>query len=87
MSEDSGEVPRLGGLLRWMVESDASDLHLSHNTPPVFRRHGTLAPAPGLPAMTSQDLWAALEMMTNEVDRERFEQERELDKALELAGV
>jgi twitching motility protein PilT len=87
MTETASETPRLNELLRWMVESGASDLHLSHNTPPVFRRSGVLAAQPGLSAMTAQDLWGALELMTNEVDRERFEDERELDKALDLPGV
>jgi twitching motility protein PilT len=87
MSEIIGDVPKLSELLRWMAETGASDLHLSHNTPPVFRRHGALAPAPGLPPMTSPDLWGVLEVLANEVDRERFERDRELDKALELAGV
>ncbi len=87
MNDIAADVPKLSDLLQWMVESNASDLHLSHATPPVFRRHGALAPAPGLPSMTSHDLWGALETMTNEVDRERFEQERELDKALDLPGV
>jgi twitching motility protein PilT len=87
MSDNRREVPPLGELLQWMVESDASDLHLSHNTPPVFRRHGTLAHAPGLPPLTAHDLWEALEAITDEADRERFERERELDKALELPGA
>ena len=87
MTDTMGEAPALNELLQWMVDSGASDLHLSHDTPPVFRRHGALAPAPGLPAMTSQDLWRALEVVANEVDRERFEEERELDKALDLRGV
>jgi twitching motility protein PilT len=80
-------TPALRDLLMWMVESDASDLHLSHGTPPVYRRHGDLAPAESMPAMTSRELWEALEMVTNEVERERFEAERELDKALDLTGV
>ncbi len=87
MSQAVDGAPHLNELLQWMVESNASDLHLSHATPPVFRRNGALAPAPGLPPMTSHDLWGALETMTNEVDRARFEQERELDKALDLPGI
>ena len=87
MSDSTAETPKLNELLMWMVESGASDLHLSHNTPPIFRRNGELAPQSGVVAMTSQDLWGVLELMTNEVDRERFESERELDKALDLPGI
>jgi twitching motility protein PilT len=83
----SQAVPPLQDMLLWMVESGASDLHLSHNTPPVFRRNGALAPAPGIASLSSRDLWEALEQMTNEVERERFDANRELDKALEIHGV
>ena len=82
-----GAVPALRDLLMTMVESNASDLHLSHGTPPVYRRQGELAAAPGIAALSSRELWEALEMMTNEVERERFERDRELDKALDLPGV
>ncbi len=83
---DNDTSPTLHDLLQWMVESGASDLHLSHNTAPVFRRHGALAPAPGLAPMTELDLRLALDAMTNEGDRARLEQERELDKALDVPG-
>ena len=52
-----GTIPPLNELLLWMVESGASDLHMSHNSPPVYRRNGALVPAPNMPALTSSDLW------------------------------
>jgi twitching motility protein PilT len=87
MSESIGEAPRLRELLRRMVEWDASDLHLSHDTAPVFRRHGALVTDTDPQPVSSQDLRGALEMITNEGERAGFEQERELDKALELPGT
>jgi twitching motility protein PilT len=80
-------VPPLPELLHWMVESNASDLHLSVNSPPIYRRNGALAPAPGIAAMTSADLWEVLAVISSDHERQRFENERELDNALDLPGV
>jgi len=77
----------LAELLRHMVESGASDLHLSFNSPPVFRLHGTLSVAEGAGPLTAADLREALAVVAGEHERERFESERELDNALSLPGV
>ena len=82
-----GELPALPDLLHWMVESAASDLHMSFGTPPVYRRNGALIAAPGLRALTLADLSEALGAVTGEEERARFEEERELDCALDVAGV
>jgi twitching motility protein PilT len=81
------EVPPLKELLHWMVESGASDLHLSYNSPPIYRRNGALAPAANMLPMTTEDLLATLAEVAAEHDRARFEAERELDNALDVEGV
>ncbi len=83
----SDEIPPLPEMLHWMVQSEASDLHLSIDTPPVYRRHGLLAAAPELRALTAADLEAALMIATSEADRARLDETRELDKALSVDGV
>jgi twitching motility protein PilT len=87
MTEGSQPVPPLNDLLLWLVESGASDLHLSRNTPPVFRRNGMLAPAGGVAPLGPRELQQALEIMTDDVERERLETTRELDKALDVPNV
>lgn len=80
-------APSLPELLRWMVDSGASDLHLSHNSPPVFRRTGELAPMPGIAPLSASDLWEALAVVASEHERTRFEEQLELDNALNLDGI
>jgi twitching motility protein PilT len=84
LNEGQATLPEL---LRWIVDSGASDLHLSHNTVPMVRRHGALEPVPGLPPMTVRDLSETLGGVADELERKRFQDERELDKALDLPGV
>ena len=81
------EKPTLPELLRWMVDSGASDLHLSFNSPPVYRRNGALAPAAGMGALSTDDLFAMLELVATEGERARFERERELDNAIAMDGI
>ena len=81
------EIPALSELLHWMVQSAASDLHLSFGTPPVYRRHGTLVAAPGMRTLSAADLWETLGAITGAENRTRFEEERELDCAIEVTGV
>jgi twitching motility protein PilT len=70
-----------------MVDSGASDLHLSYGSPPVFRRNGALMPADGIGRMREADLDEVLHVIADERGRERFLRERELDNALALNGV
>jgi twitching motility protein PilT len=80
-------MPSLRDLLLWMVESGASDLHLSIDTPPTYRRNGVLAAAAGLASLTKGDLDAALADVASDGQRARLEETRELDKALSVEGV
>ncbi len=80
-------VPPLSQLLMWMVQSEASDLHLSHGTPPVFRRHGVLESLDDMGPMTPDMLDAVIGEIAGDADRARFEEARELDMAVDLAGV
>jgi len=70
-----------------MVESGASDLHLSINTPPIYRRNGALIASDNMRPLTSADLWAALTVIAGDHERARFENERELDNALDLKNI
>ncbi len=84
---DNADMPALRELLHWMVQSGASDLHLSAGLPPVYRRHGALTPHPSLPALSDDDLFGALDDVASDAGRARLEGELELDQALEVDGV
>jgi twitching motility protein PilT len=54
----------LNALLRRAVELGASDIHLKLEQPPMLRRDGAIAPLDECPALTEQNLLAALEAVT-----------------------
>jgi twitching motility protein PilT len=54
---------QLNALLRRAVELGASDIHLKIGKPPMLRRDGDLGPMEECPAMTEDDLSAALEIV------------------------
>ena len=73
-------------LLKTMVEMDASDLHISTNTPPQVRLHGLLQrlPMPELtPAASKQLVYSVL----TDTQRKRFEETMELDFSFGIRGL
>jgi len=74
-------------LLRLMVEKRASDLHLRVMRPPTIRIDGVLEVVEGMPNITPSDLKEALEHVTTESQRQRFQNELELDLAYSIRGV
>src|SRR6187397_1090945 len=79
----------LNALLRRAVELGASDIHLKIDQPPMLRRDGAIAPIDDWPALTDQDLLAALEIVTR-VAPERtktFHETGDLDIAYTAAGL
>jgi twitching motility protein PilT len=80
-------VPPLAQLLMWMVQSDASDLHLGSGIAPVYRRHGVLESLDDMGPMTPDMLDAVIDEVAGAPDRARYEDSRELDLAVEIEGV
>src|SRR5438105_141280 len=74
-------------LLRMLVESEASDLHLRVGEPPVMRIHGDLSRVPGMPIMTDRDMYDLLYHVMNDERRVRFEQNMELDMSYQVPGL
>jgi twitching motility protein PilT len=70
------------GLLNQLLEiaesEDASDLHLTAGAPPVLRIHGKLVPVEAK-ILTPDDTEAALRMVLNDRDMERFYERRAID--------
>jgi twitching motility protein PilT len=79
--------PPITQLLMWMVNSDASDLHLSCGTPPVYRRHGALEALSDTEPLTPELLRAVIDEIAEPDETARFHDTRELDKALDVTGI
>jgi general secretion pathway protein E len=78
--------PTLNQLLKSMVEMGGSDLHITTDTPPQIRVHGTLKPLdlPSLgPAETKQLAYSVL----TDAQKKRFEESLELDFSFGIKGL
>ena len=74
-------------LLRMLVESEASDLHLRIAEPPMMRIHGSLRRVPGMEPLTDRDMYDILYVMLNDDRKARFEQNMELDMSYAVPGL
>ena len=79
----------LNAILRIAVELGASDIHLKVDQPPMLRTDGSIAPMPECPALSEQNLLAALEAITRVTpDRLRqFHETGDLDIAYTAEGL
>ena len=69
-----------------MLERDASDLHLTTHAFPTIRISGSLVPMDQYPRMTAEVLQRTLYAAITQVQREKFEENLELDFAYSLPG-
>ena len=79
----------LNAVLRHVVDSGASDVHLKLGQPPVLRFDGELAPAKELPPLGEEDLQAVLDQVTRVAPRRReiFDETGDLDIAYSEPGL
>ncbi len=79
----------LAEALRYLVESEGSDLHLKVPSPPMIRQHGELVPIPGAERLTAEVMQQTLDsMLVNEPRKtEEFHSEHEVDLSYALPGV
>ncbi len=77
---------RLGKLLRALVTSSSSDLHLRVGEPPMFRTHGEIARQPGA-ALSVQELELLILSIMPERNRGEWKETGDTDFAYEIAGV
>src|SRR3989454_4745401 len=66
-------------LLSFMVERGASDLHITTGTCPQIRMHGKLTPLTQFEQLTPQDTQRLAYSVLNESQKQRFEEQSELD--------
>lgn len=73
-------------LLTLAVQKKASDLHLTENSPPVLRIDGRLI-LTDYPPMNRDQLKKMIYGILADFQKEKFEQEKELDFSLAMAGL
>jgi twitching motility protein PilT len=77
----------MDSLLRMMVESGASDLHLSSGSCPVLRVHGEIKFLRDRGALSSEEIGRLVDSIMSDEARGVFEEKRDADCAYEIPGV
>ena len=77
---------RVGGLLKELVQSESSDLHLRVGEPPIFRTHGEISRQKG-PAMSADQLALTLLAIMPERNRAEWKETGDTDFAYEIEGL
>jgi twitching motility protein PilT len=85
VGEESKE-PSLAEFLMAVIESDGSDLHLTTGLPPMIRTYGDLRPIEGYRKLLPKDLQEIVYAILTQKQRERFEEDLELDISYSLPG-
>ena len=78
--------PNLANFLLEVINRNASDLHLTGGLPPMVRIHGELQPIKGYRKLFPKDLQELMYAILTQKQRERFEENLELDVSYSLPG-
>ena len=74
-------------LLNILIERGGSDLHITTGTNPQIRLHGRLAPLTEFEVLTPQDTQRLAYSVLNEAQKQKFEEENELDLSFGIQGL
>jgi twitching motility protein PilT len=74
-------------VLRRMVETRASDVHITSGAPPMIRDKGRIRPMEGFPTLNTQQTREIVYGILNDDQRKRFENDQQLDFAYAIPGV
>ncbi len=80
-------LPTLSELLKRMVDSGGSDLHITTNSPPRTRIHGELKPLEDLPALGPADTKQLAYSILTDAQKHRFEENLELDFSFGIKNI
>src|SRR3989338_3136094 len=80
------KIPTLQDLLKYMLDKNGSDLHITAGTPPRIRVNGKLLPL-DLPNLTPVDTKQMTYSILADAQKHRFEEENELDFSFGLKGL
>jgi twitching motility protein PilT len=90
-SQLSGDVSKgeekMQELLRYLVESGSSDVHLRVGLPPTYRTDGELARREDLPVMNREDIENIVFSIMPERNKTEFAETNDTDFAYEMLGV
>jgi twitching motility protein PilT len=86
IDETAGHGLQLVDLLEALIACGGSDLHLTAGAPPTVRLHGVMRPIEGTPRLTPPEIQRMLYAIISQKQRERFEENLELDFAYPLPG-
>ena len=88
VSTQEGAIPlHIDDLLRYAVAVGASDLHLTAGIPGSIRLHGAVRAIEGCPVLDNEMIRDMVFGILPGSQRERFEEEHELDTSHSIAGV
>lgn len=76
----------LKDFLKYAIDQQASDCHLTENSPPVIRVDGSLI-LMDHPSLSREDLKKYIYGILTDTQKEKFEEEKELDFSLALEGM
>jgi len=85
--EDESLPLHIDDLLRYAVSVGASDLHMTAEMPASIRLHGAIRPIEGCPRLGNETIRDMVFGILPASQRERFEEEKELDTSHSIAGV
>ncbi|MBS1863828.1 MAG: type IV pilus twitching motility protein PilT [Actinobacteria bacterium] len=74
-------------VLRQMVETRASDVHITPGVPPAIRDKGRIRPMEGFPVLNTQQTREVVYGILNDDQRKRFENDQQLDFAYAIPRV
>ncbi len=77
----------LNDILKIALKGGASDIHLKSGLPPMFRVDGALVPLKNGERLMPEDIQSMAFGIMNPVQKERFEETREIDLAHGIAGL
>ena len=80
-------LPTLSELLKRMVDSGGSDLHITTNSSPRIRVHGELKPCEDLPVMGPADTKQLAYSILTDAQKHRFEENLELDFSFGIKNI
>jgi twitching motility protein PilT len=80
-------IPSLSELLKRMVDSGGSDLHITTNSPPRIRVHGELNPCDDLPVLGPADTKQLAYSILTDAQKHRFEENLELDFSFGIKNI
>ncbi len=86
-AEVAAAEERLQGMLRKLVESKSSDLHLRVGEPPIIRQSGVMKRLEGHQALTVDEMTALVHSIIPERNRKEFAESNDTDFAYEILDL